>query len=108
MGCGLGIDFTFSDRGLFIYWGIVRLFPIRHYRRYYPDSGLVGKSYHAELDENGFSVTGDGCSWRVLWTDPLLKGEDNRVLMFSGKGTIFILGKKYLTDEQQKRFVDSP
>jgi hypothetical protein len=77
------------------------LFPTRHYRRYYPQSGLAGKKYHAELDETGFSVSGDGCSWRVPWTDALLKGEDDRVFMFSGKGTIFIFGKQYLTEGQQ-------
>jgi hypothetical protein len=85
----------------FIYGGIRMLFPTRHYRRYYPQSGLAGKRYHAELDENGFSVSGDACSWRVLWTEALLKGEDKRVFMFSGKGTVFIFGKKYLTEDQQ-------
>jgi hypothetical protein len=92
----------FLTGGWFIYGGIRMLFPTRHYRRYYPQSGLAGKKYHAELDETGFSVSGDGCSWRVLWTDALLKGEDDRVFMFSGKGTIFIFGKQYLTEEQQK------
>jgi hypothetical protein len=86
----------------FVYGGIAALFPTPHYRRHYPQSGLAGKKYHAELDENGFSVSGDACGWRVLWTEALLKGEDKRVFMFSGKGTIFIFGKQYLTDEQQK------
>jgi hypothetical protein len=31
-----------------------------------------------------------------------LKGEDNRVFMFTAKGTVFMFGKKYLTAEQQK------
>jgi hypothetical protein len=86
----------------FIYWGIRSLFPARHYRRHYPHSGLAGKTYHAELDENGFAVSGDDCSWRVPWAEAQLKGEDNRVFAFSGKNTIFIFGKQYLTDEQQK------
>jgi hypothetical protein len=86
----------------FIYAGITILFPSRHYRRYYAPSELAGKKYHAELDENGFAVNGDGCSWRVLWTEVLLKGEDHRVFMFFGKSTVFIFGKMYLTDEQQK------
>jgi hypothetical protein len=86
----------------FIYAAIAILFPRRHYRRYYPASGLAGKNYHAELDDDGFSVIGDGCSWRVPWAEALLKGEDNRVFMFSGKGTIFIFGKKFLTDQQQQ------
>jgi len=95
----------------FIYAGIASLFPTRYYRRAYPESGLVGKKYHAELDENGFSVTGDSCSWRVLWTEALLKGENKRVFMFTGKGTIFIFGKKYLTHDQQadiRRFAAMP
>lgn len=86
----------------FIYGGIASLFPTRYYRRAYPNSGLAGKNYHAELDENGFSVTGDSCSWRVLWSEARRKGEDKRVFMFAAKDRIFIFGKKYLTDEQQK------
>jgi hypothetical protein len=86
----------------FIYAGIASLFPARLYRRYYAKSDVAGKRYHAELDENGFSVSGDACSWRVPWAEVRLKGEDRRVFMFKGKGTIFSFGKKYLTDEQQK------
>ena len=87
---------------LFIYSGIATLFPARHYRRYYSQSDLAGKKYSAEIDESGFSVSGDGCSWRVRWTDALHKGEDKRVFMFCAKGTMFIFGKKFLTDEQQQ------
>jgi hypothetical protein len=86
----------------FIYGGIASLLPTRLYRRYYAKSDVAGKSYHAEVDENGFSVSGDACSWRVPWTEVRLKGEDKRVFMFKGKGTIFSFGKKYLTDQQQK------
>jgi hypothetical protein len=86
----------------FIYSGIVSIFPTRHYWRYYPQSGLSGKKYHAELDESGFLVVGDACTSRVLWTEVLLDGEDKHVFIFCAKGTIFIFGKKYLTDEQQK------
>jgi len=92
----------------FIYGGIVGLFPNYHYRRAYPTSGLAGKNYHVELDENGFSVSGDSCNWRVLWTEVQLKGEDKSVFMFSAKGTIFIFGKKYLTAEQQERIRGLP
>ncbi|HEY7096463.1 MAG TPA: YcxB family protein [Terriglobales bacterium] len=88
----------------FLYVGISILHPRLHFRRYYPVSGLAGRTYHADLDQDGMSVSGDGCSWQVRWTDVLVKGEDNRVFMFTGKGTIFIFGKKYLTDEQQHKF----
>jgi len=38
----------------FIYGGIRMLFPTRHYRRHYPQSGLAGKKYHAELTKLDF------------------------------------------------------
>jgi hypothetical protein len=88
--------------GWFIYCAITMAFPMRHYRKFYPLSGLAGKKYHAELDANGLSVNGDGCSWRVPWAETLLKGEDKGIFMLCGKGTIFIFAKKYLTDEQQR------
>jgi hypothetical protein len=93
----------FLTGACFTYGGIVSLFPTRHYRRGYPKFGLAGKNYHVELDENGFSVSGDSCGWRVLGTEVQLKSEDKRVFMFSAKGTMFMFGKKYLTDEQQER-----
>jgi hypothetical protein len=86
----------------FICGGITSLFPARYFRRAYPESGLAGKKYHAELDENGFSVTGDSCSWSVPWTEVHLKGENKCVFMFNAKATVFMFGKQYLTNEQQK------
>jgi len=93
------------------YWGIASPYPTRYYRRTYPESGLAGKNYHAELDENGFSVTGDSRSWRVPWSKVRLKSEDKCVFIFFAEDTIFIFGKKYLTDEQQRdirQFVAMP
>lgn len=95
----------------FIYGGLISLFPTRYYRRAYTESGLAGKKYHAELDENGFSVAGDSCTWQVLWTEVPLRGENKCVFMFSAKGVIFMFGKQYLTDEQHKdirRFAAMP
>lgn len=85
----------------FFFLGIRYLFPLHYFRRHYPKSGLAGKKYQAELDEGGFSVTGDACNWRVGWPEVRFKGEDNLVFMLTGKGTVFIFGKKYLTEEQQ-------
>lgn len=90
---------------LLIYLGIATLFPARyarHYRRHYFQGDLAGKKHHAEMDEKGFSVHGNGCSWRVLWTEVLFKGEDKRVFLFNAKGSLFIFGKKYLSSEQQE------
>jgi|SRR5437588_11804436 len=86
----------------FVGAGISNFFPTRYFRRMYPESEFPGKIYHAELNEEGFSVSGDACSWRVLWSEVSRKGENDLVFMFGAKGTIFIFGKKYLTDEQQK------
>jgi hypothetical protein len=86
----------------FIYATVANLFPKRQFRGSYLESGLAGKRYHGELNENGFSVSGDSCRWQVLWADVRHKGEDKRVFMFTAKGTIFIFGKRYLTDEQQQ------
>jgi len=92
----------------FIYGGIVTLFPTRHYgkryRKFYEHSGLAGMSFHAEVDENGFSVSGNGCTWLVPWTEVQWKSEDKSVFMFSGRGGMFIFGKKYLTGDQQQQF----
>jgi hypothetical protein len=82
--------------------GITNLFPQRYFRKAYSQSALEGKKYQAELDESGFLVSGDSCSWRVAWSEVHLKGENKRVFIFCAKGSIFIFGKKYLTDEQQR------
>jgi hypothetical protein len=85
MGCGLDTDFALADRGLVHLLGDCKSVP------------------HTPLSATkmGFR-SAVMCSWRVLWAEARLKGEDKCVFMFSGKGTIFIFGKKYLTDEQQK------
>lgn len=92
----------------FIYVGVLIFSQASRYRRAYPQSGLAGKTYRAEMDEQGFTVSGNLCRWQVPWNEARLKGEDKLVFMFSGKGTIFIFGKKFLSEEQQawiRRFV---
>lgn len=111
VGFGLIALFRYSDLGPLllllvaahlIYVGITNLFPQRYFHKAYPQSELAGKSYQADLDDNGFTVSGDSCSWRVAWSEVHLKGENKRVFMFYAKGNLFIFGKKYLTDEQQR------
>src|SRR5579864_8587870 len=67
------------------------------------DAGRLDElaDYLATGLENGFSVSGVSCSCTCYGLEARLKGENKRVFMFSAKGTIFIFGKKYLTDEQQ-------
>jgi YcxB-like protein len=105
---GVGWDsFLLLITGLyFVYCGVVMLFPRNHYRRYYrscyAESGLAGNLYHAEVDKKGFQVQGNGCSWQLLWSELQSKAEDESVFMLNGKGTVFIFGKRYLSDEQQE------
>lgn len=85
-----------------IYAGTVNLFPGRYLRRIYPGLGLAGKKFKAEVNEEGFEVVGDLCSWRVRWAGVLLKGESEHMFVLYSAGTVFMFGKKYLTDEQQQ------
>ncbi|HEX4002064.1 MAG TPA: hypothetical protein VHX36_05410 [Candidatus Acidoferrales bacterium] len=66
-----------------IYGGVRILFPGRYYRRAYRSSELTGKSYQAEMDENGFHVAGEFCEWSVKWPGVQIKGEDERVFIFA-------------------------
>ncbi len=87
-----------------VYAGVVSLFPARYFRNQYPKAGLAGKTFKSELNEEGFEVTGDECSWRVRWPGVRLKGENESVLVLYGANTVFIFGKKYLSHEQQQEF----
>lgn len=88
------------------YCGIAIMFPQaqyrKYYRNYYRESALAGKKYHAELDRHGFQVQGDGCSWQVAWEEVKRKAEDETVFMLNAKSTVFIFGKKFLSDVQQE------
>jgi hypothetical protein len=85
-----------------IYAGTICLFPRRYLRRAYRGVGLSGKKFQADLDEEGFEVIGDLCSWRLRWPAVSVKGENKYVFIFFGGTSIFMFGKQYLTDEQQR------
>jgi len=87
---------------LWIYSAVASLFPARYFRRAYLESDLAGKSFNADVGEDGFEVTGDQCSWRVRWPGVRVKGENEQVFMLYSHGTMFIFGKKYLNSEQQE------
>lgn len=78
------------------------LFPGSHLRNAYRKADLAGKKFRAELYEEGFEVAGDLCSWRLRWTGVSVKGENKHIFVLFGANTIFMFGKKYLTDEQQR------
>jgi hypothetical protein len=85
--------------------GLGRTFPRlfrRYYRRYYKRLGLADQKYRATVNEDGFQVVGDYCTWRNRWADVSPKGEDDRVFTLFAHGTLFIFAKRYLSDEQQQ------
>ena len=86
----------------FIYIGVVCFQPARLLRRAYQKTELAGKRFQADVNEDGFEVTGDLHSWRVRWQGVRLKGENEKVFIFYSAGTLFMFGKKYLDSEQQK------
>ena len=88
--------------GWWTYAGVQGLFPSRYFRRAYRAFEFAGSMFKADVDENGFEVKGDLCEWRVKWPGVKLKGEDERVFIFTSGGTIFTFGKKYLNSEQQQ------
>ncbi|HXJ89322.1 MAG TPA: hypothetical protein VMS18_21065 [Candidatus Binatia bacterium] len=88
-----------------IWWitiGFINFFPGRYYRRVYRTADLAGKKFTTNMNEDGFEVTGEYCCWRVRWPGVRLKGENERVFVICSAGTIFMFGKRYLADEQQK------
>jgi hypothetical protein len=85
-----------------IYAGVASFFPTCYFRRGYHKTELAGQMFKADVNENGFEVTGDLRRWYVQWPAVRLKGENARVFIFYTPSTIFMFGKKYLSDEQQK------
>ena len=89
-------------RAWLIYSGALTLFPTRYFRSAYRKSEVVGKRFNAEINEEGFEVTGDLYSWRVRWPGVRVKGENELVFMLCSNQTIFMFGKKYLSSDQQQ------
>ena len=85
-----------------LYSGFLNLFPARYYRKAYQTADLAGKKFSADLNSEGFEVVGELCSWRVQWPGVRLKGENDKVIILCSAGTVFMFGKKYLTDQQQQ------
>jgi hypothetical protein len=94
----------FATGAWWICAGTVNLLPMWHIRRGYQKSDVAGQKYRADVNEEGFEVVGDLCTWRIRWAGMSIKGEDERVFMLYSVGVIFMFGKKYLTDEQQHEF----
>jgi hypothetical protein len=85
-----------------IYAAVASLFLARYFRRAYRGAEVAGKRFIADVNEDGFEVKGESCTWRVQWAGVRRKGEDSQVFMLYSQGTVFMFGKKYLSTEQQE------
>ena len=79
----------------------ITLFPRRYLLRSYRALNLSGKKYLAEINEEGFKVSGYHKAWSVCWDAIQIKGEDQQTFVFYAGDTIFMFGKNYLSTEQQ-------
>lgn len=86
----------------FLYAGLVGLFPAPYFRRTYRGAELWGEKFAAEVDNEGFKVVADLCSWQIPWRGVKLRGENDRVFVFYSANTLFIFGKRYLNESQQE------
>ncbi len=90
-----------ATSAFWIYAVFVTLHPASHFRRVYRRSGVIGKRFTADVNEDGFDVEGDLRPWHVEWPGAYPKGENESVFAFYSAGTVFVFGKKYLNGEQQ-------
>jgi hypothetical protein len=84
-----------------IYAAVASLFLTRYFRRAYRGAEVAGKRFMADVNEDGFEVKGEFCTWRIQWSGVGRKSEDPQVFMLYSQGTVFMFGKKYLSVEEQ-------
>jgi len=83
--------------GIGIWWifvSVKALFVMPRLRRVYVESKLEGKKFSAMVDQRGFSVVGDLCSWQVQWEGVSLRGENAQTFILYGANTLFVFGKR--------------
>jgi hypothetical protein len=82
--------------------GLRIIFPQSYIYRAYRKADLAGRKFKADINEEGFAVTGEYEAWRIQWPGVRIKGENEHLFVFyPGGGTLFIFGKMYLSSEQQ-------
>jgi len=64
---GLGSVLLVFTGAWWIYVGVVRLFPAMYYRREYRKERLADEKYSIDVNEGGFTVTGDLGSGILAW-----------------------------------------
>ncbi len=91
---------------LWCYAGVSSLFP-GVFKKYLQTclsriTSACAKGFRAAMNQSGFEVTEDSCSWRVQWPAVTMRSEDVKVFLLCSYGSMFIFGKRYLTGEQQQ------
>ena len=87
---------------LYIYSGILSVFPARHFRRYYRRTELAGKRFEATVDEGGIEAKEEFFCMTTKWAGVKLKAESDLMFIYSASDRIFMFGKQYLSSEQQQ------
>jgi hypothetical protein len=77
-------------------------FSAGYLRRAYRRKGYAGKRYRADVNEQGFVIASALQSWRVLWAEVEIHGENDKVFIFSSGSILFIFGKHYISAAQQQ------
>ena len=85
----------------FIYCAIVQTLPAFYFRSRYPKSEFSDHPFQADVTQEGFHVSDDLRAWHIKWPGVQAKGENRDVFVFYSANTVFIFGKKYLSDQQQ-------
>jgi hypothetical protein len=87
-----------------IFSGLRSLVATWNFRSAYKGLGLTGEKFQMEADEKGFEVNADTWNRRIQWSDISLKGENKHVFIVYPESFIYMIGKQYLTEEQQQEF----
>lgn len=92
------------------YWtfsGVNAMFLVRHFRRFYPGTKLQGKKFNAVIDEQGIEISSNVTYTKSKWSDVTVRseGKDAFMLYSQESATLWMFGKKYLNDEQQREMV---
>jgi len=82
-------------------YSISKVFPQLIIRYDYRRSRIRGERYVADVDAEGFAVQGADVQWRVKWSAVEFKAEDDVVFALCAANSIFMFGKRFLTDGQQ-------
>ena len=85
----------------FLFRGIRGIFPNIGLGRYYQVQQLENEPYKAVVTQDGINVEGSLQGWKVKWPALTLRGENDKLFLLYCYPTVFIFGKRFLSNDQQ-------